>query len=175
MRFRRTDVRLTRCGKTSEGRQDAANRGATMAEQTEFFKTVREGLTSAQAKATQRFEALEGDARKALTGLVEKGKVSQRDVVERLNRLASSGVINEKVKPAAEEALRRVSATEYKQALEELGKKVRETREKAVAFVDTTGREQAGALAVELHRFADRLEKLAKKVAADSAPATDVH
>jgi hypothetical protein len=129
-----------------------------MAEQTEFFKTVREGITSAQAKATQRFEALEGDARKALDGLVEKGKASQKDIVERLGKLAQAEVIQQKVKPAAEEAFKKVASAEYKQTLDELAKKAR-------TFVDTTSREQAGVIAGELRKFADRLEKLAQKPA----------
>ncbi len=137
-----------------------------MAEQVEFFKSVREGFSAVQAKATHRFEALEGDARKALNELVEKGRVSQKDLRDRLGRLAKSPVVQEKVMPAAEEALRKVTHAEYRQTIDELAKKVRETREKARTFVDSTSREQAIALAGELRKFADRLEKLATRVEA---------
>ncbi len=147
-----------------------------MVEQSEFFKTVREGFSSVQAKASQRFEALEGDARKALNDLVEKGKLSQKDLFDRLGRLTKSPVVQERVKPA-EEALRKVFHSEYRQTLEDLTLKVRETRHKARNFVGATSRDQALALAGELRKFADRLEKLAKKAEAAPAesPAPETH
>lgn len=142
-----------------------------MSEQVEFFKSVREGFSAVQAKATQRIEALEGDAKKALNELVEKGRLSQKDLIERLGRIAK---VQDKVKPAAEEAWRKVSSAEYKQTLEELTRKVKETREKARTFVDSTSREQAAALAGELRRFAERLDKLAKKAESEPSEAEPV-
>jgi DNA-binding Lrp family transcriptional regulator len=117
-----------------------------MSEQTDFLKTVREGLTSVQTVAARRLEALEGDARKALGELVEKGRDSQKELAERLGRLTASG-----------------------SALEGVVQSLRGAGGRAVAFVDATGREQAVSLAGELRRIADLLEKVAVKKA--DAPA----
>jgi hypothetical protein len=123
-----------------------------MSEQTDFLKTVREGLSAVQTVATRRFEALEGDARKVLGDFVEKGRDSQKELIERLSRLTANG-----------------------SSLEGVVQSLKDAGGKAVAFVDTAGREQAVTLAGELRRIAELLEKVAvkKDEAATSAPAAD--
>lgn len=123
-----------------------------MSEQTDFLKTVREGLSAVQTVATRRLEALEGDARKVLGDFVEKGRDSQKELIERLSRLTANG-----------------------SSLEGVVQSLKDAGGKAVAFVDTAGREQAVTLAGELRRIAELLEKVAvkKDEAATSAPAAD--
>ncbi|MFM2152203.1 MAG: hypothetical protein RL199_638 [Pseudomonadota bacterium] len=119
-----------------------------MADQTDFLKTVREGLNTVQTVAVRRLEALEGDARKALGDLVEKGRDSQKELLERLGKLTANG-----------------------SPLEGVVQSLRGAGGKAVAFVDSTGREQAVSLAGELRRIADLLEKVAVKKAETPAAA----
>lgn len=47
-----------------------------MMQQTEFFKTVRDSVVAAQSRATEKFGAIEGEARKVIDGLVERGRES---------------------------------------------------------------------------------------------------
>lgn len=122
-------------------------------QQAEFIKNVKDSFSSAQQKATARFEELSGDARKLFDDLVERGRTSQKDLTERLQKLTGA---------------------EYASRVEEISKRVRELQTKAVEFVDSASREQAATLAAELRRLADRLESLAKKRAEDeSTPTTD--
>lgn len=123
-----------------------------MNQQTEFFRTVRETVTAAQAKATARIDAIEGDARKALTGLVEKGKESQKDLTALLDK----------------------KMPEYRARVEEIGKRVKDAQTRAVGFVDETSRGQAAAIAGELRRIADRLDAASKKDA-NTPASTEVH
>jgi hypothetical protein len=113
-----------------------------MSDQTDFLKTVRVGLSTVQTVATRRLEALDGNARKALGDLVEKGRDSQKELLERLGRLTANG-----------------------STLEGVVHTLKGAGGKAVAFVDATGREQAVTLAGELRRIADLLEKVAVKKA----------
>lgn len=114
----------------------------TMTDQAEFLRTVKESLSSAQAKASARFETISGDARRLFDDLVERGRVSQKDLSERFQKLTDS---------------------EARGRVEELSKRVRELQTKAMEFVDAASREQAAALAAELRKLVDRLETLAKK------------
>lgn len=111
-------------------------------QQAEFLKSFKDSFSSAQQKATARFETLSGDARKLFDDLVERGRTSQKDLTERLQKLTGA---------------------EYASRLEELSRRVKELQTKAVEFVDAASREQASTLATELRRLADRLEALAKK------------
>lgn len=47
-----------------------------MMQQPEFFKNVRESVVAAQSLASEKFGALEGEARKVIDGLVERGRES---------------------------------------------------------------------------------------------------
>jgi len=80
-----------------------------MALQAEFLKSVRDNLNTVQAKATARIESLNGSARKMISDVVEKGKHSQKDLSERLSKIAPSDLIQQKVKPAAEQAMKRAT------------------------------------------------------------------
>jgi polyhydroxyalkanoate synthesis regulator phasin len=113
-----------------------------MTEQAEFLKSVKDSFSSAQAKATARIETLSGDARKLFDDLVERGRVSQKDLSEKFQKLTGA---------------------ETRGRIEELSRRVRELQTKAVEFVDSASRDQAGALAAELRKLADRLETLARK------------
>src|SRR4051812_27424400 len=75
-------------GSTTDGRCPALTPERIMTQQTEFLKNVRETFTKAQTNAAQRLGALEGDARKVIGGLVEKGRASQKDLSEKLSKLA---------------------------------------------------------------------------------------
>ncbi len=121
-----------------------------MTEQAEFLKSVKDSFSSAQAKASARIETLSGDARKLFDDLVERGRVSQKDISERFQHLTGA---------------------ETGGRIEELSKRVRELQTKAVEFVDSASRDQAGVLAAELRKLADRLETLAKKD--ETAPNAD--
>lgn len=47
-----------------------------MMQQTEFFKNVRDSVVAVQSRATEKFGAIEGEARKVIDGLVERGRES---------------------------------------------------------------------------------------------------
>lgn len=47
-----------------------------MMQQTEFFKNVRESVVAAQARATEKIGSIEGEARRVIDGLVERGRES---------------------------------------------------------------------------------------------------
>lgn len=47
-----------------------------MMQQPEFFKNVRESVVAAQSRATEKFGSIEGEARKVIDGLVERGRES---------------------------------------------------------------------------------------------------
>jgi uncharacterized membrane protein YheB (UPF0754 family) len=118
-----------------------------MSVQAEFLKNVRDNISTVQAKASARIESLNGSARKIISEVVEKGKTSQKDISERLSKIASPEVIQQKVKPVAEEAIKRVT----------------EASTKAKTYVDTTSREQAAAFAGGLHKMADRIGQIGHK------------
>lgn len=124
-----------------------------MPEQTEFLKNVRERFTGVQSKATERWGALNQDARKVFDGLVEKGRVSQRDLSERLQKAGYVGKV------------------------EELTRRVKEAQGRAASFVDTTSRDSAAAVAENLRKVASRLDQLAQKPmqVAPASPSTEVH
>lgn len=92
-----------------------------MLQQSEFIKNVRATVQSAQARATEKLGAIEGEARKVIDGLVERGKESLPQARAQLDEL----------------------------------------QKRAVVFVDTTSREQAGVVAGGLRKWAERLEKVA--------------
>jgi len=151
-------------------------------EQAEFLKTVRKSLTDAQARAAARIETLEGDAKKALGDLVERGRHSQKDIADRLQKIAQSGIIQQKVRPAAEEAFKKVGGLDYRARMDkmgqELGGRVRELQHRAAEYVGASSRQQVLSLAGELRKLGEKMEKLATKEeqAAEKAPApTEVH
>jgi hypothetical protein len=92
----------------------------------------------------ETFVKAQTNATQRLGALVEKGKASQKDISDRLSKID----------------LAKVAPT-----VEELQKRVLQARESALTYVDATGRTQAGNVAAELRKLADRLEKLAQKPA----------
>jgi len=104
--------------------------------QTEFAKSVRERLNTAQHRASERLEGANADARKHIDKLVEKGRESQRDL---------SG----KLRKGADDWTRRV----------------KQARGKAATYVDSTSRDSAAAVAENLRRVASRLDRIAKRAA----------
>lgn len=115
--------------------------------QKELFKNVRAGLEAAQQKATARLETLNGDARRALEGLITRGRESQRELSEKLQQVARPEQIEEKLRPVAD----RVTAA----------------RTRVIDLASTKARGQAAVLASELRRWATRLDGLTQP-----APAT---
>lgn len=144
-----------------------------MLAQSEFIKNVREGVVSVQEKATARLESLNGDARRRLEGLVERGRESQRDLADRLQKLAQSPVIQERVRPAAEGALRRVAGEDYKARVEKIGdevtRRVKTLQEQASRFAGEAAKERVNVLAGGLRRIAGRLSKASEEVEAAAA------
>lgn len=139
-------------------------------EQAEFMSSVRRGFTAAQAVATARLESLNGDARRVFDDLVERGKTSQRDITERLQRIARAEAVQEKMRPV-EEAFRKVQVAEYRARLEsltrELTRRLSELQQSARGLVETASREQLHTAALELRRVADLLETLSRRLAAE--------
>jgi hypothetical protein len=112
-----------------------------MSEQREFLKGVRERLNGVQTRASSRLETLNHDAKKVFDDLAEKGRESQKDLTSRLQKILP----------------------------EDLGKKVREVRGRAVSYVDSASRERAAAVAENLRRVASRLDHVARRATATPA------
>ena len=77
-----------------------------MSEQVEFLKNVRERFVVVQNKATERLGTLNQDAKKALEGLVEKGRT-----IQKTDYKAKVGEITKKVKDAQGRAVTFVDTT----------------------------------------------------------------
>lgn len=128
--------------------------------QAELLGSVRKGIEAAQAVATTRLETLEGDARKVLSGLVEKGRDSQRNLTQRIQRIAESEAIRNSVRPV-ENVFRRVPVSELRDLVEkrvdELSRRFEGLRTNTRGLLVTASREQLEVLVRELRRIADRL------------------
>lgn len=124
-----------------------------MSEQVEFLKNVRERFVVVQNKATERIGTLNQDAKKALEGLVEKGRTTQHNITDLIQK------------------------ADYKAKVGELTKKVKDAQGRAVTFVDNTSRERVAAVAENLRKAAARLEQLSHREAsaAPASPAPEVH
>lgn len=118
-----------------------------MAEQVEFLKTVRERFSGVQA----RLGTLNDDARKVFEGLVEKGRESQKDLSERLQKVAV---------PA------------YKTRIGAISRKVKAAQGRAVTYVDSTSRDRAAAVAENLRKVASRLDQLARPLVPGASSST---
>lgn len=121
-----------------------------MSEQPEFIRTVRATVEDVQSKASQRWDAWNKDARKTFEGLIEKGRVSQKDLAGRLQKAAE------------------------KTHVTDLPRKVKEAQERAVALVNTTSRDQAKVVAEHLRKVATRIDQLVQQPAGQ-APSAEVH
>lgn len=64
-----------------------------MLQQSEFVKNVRASVQSAQARATEKLGALEGEARKVIDGLVERGRGSLPQAKARVDELQKRALI----------------------------------------------------------------------------------
>lgn len=140
--------------------------------QTELIDTVRKTFEAAQAVAATRLEGLEGDARKVVSELVEKGRHSQRNIAERLQRLAESQLLRQRVRPV-EDALKKLPITDLRstveKAVDDLSKRVSELQNNTREFVEGASREQLLVVIRELRRVADLLSGLVEEEGAEKS------
>lgn len=64
-----------------------------MLQQSEFVKNVRAGVQSAQARATEKLGAIEGEARKVLDGLVVRGRETLPQARARVDELQKRALV----------------------------------------------------------------------------------
>lgn len=128
--------------------------------QTELLDSVRKGIEAAQNVAANRLTGIEDDARKVVSELVEKGRHGQRNLSQRLQRLAENEALRNRVRPV-EDALKKLPLNELRavveKAVEDLGRRVGELQHTTRGFVEGASREQLLLVVRELRRVADLL------------------
>lgn len=162
---------------TGESPSECLSKRGVKMNQTELLSSVRKGFEAAQVVATTRLESLEGDAKRVVTDLFEKGRNSQRQLTERIQRIADSETVRNSVRPV-EDAFRKVPVSELRtkveKAIDDLARRFGHLQANTRDALETASREQLQVLARELRRIAERLAELAGETSSSDTEGASV-